>query len=243
MTDEYADPEYAAAYDDYWAPVIQGYNAAVLRIAATELASASNVLELASGTGRFTDQIVAAVPSECRVVCVEPAEAMRDLASDRLGQRVEFITEEIGLGGFPIPTDSELFDAVVFGFFLQELEPEFVEKVFLEARRHLQSNGVIAFTAWTENPESAFPDEFEPPVGELVKMLKDAGFAVDHELGPVQHEWTERDAYIEWYTMQKRLGGEDPDAARSQATQEWNDGQKFLAVDHYVLLGRPLTAL
>ncbi len=74
-------------------------NQALVRLA--ELGGARNILDFAAGVGHTAEAIVAQAPDDARVLCVEPADAMRRAGEQRLRDaRVRWAAELPDVGRF-----------------------------------------------------------------------------------------------------------------------------------------------
>jgi SAM-dependent methyltransferase len=104
-------------------------------IAHAALAPGQQVLDVAAGTGRTSEAVLPHIGDHGRVLCVEPARAMREAGAKRLrDSRVSWIAE--------IPEHGE-FDRVVCGAAIWQLLP--FEPTLARLRSMLAPGGALVF--------------------------------------------------------------------------------------------------
>ncbi|HTM09941.1 MAG TPA: class I SAM-dependent methyltransferase [Verrucomicrobiae bacterium] len=124
--------------------------------------SASNVLEIATGTGAVTRALAAALPRIVAIVATDLNQAMLDQAAAvGTARPVEWRQAD----AMQLPFGEDTFDAVVCQFGAMFFPDK--AKAFSEARRVLRSGGVFIFSVWDRIEENEFADIVTRAVGTL----------------------------------------------------------------------------
>ena len=122
-----------------------------------------DVLELAPGTGRWTERL--AVRAR-RVTAIDTSVEMIELARQRLGpltDRVEFLIRDL-LEWEP----TQRHDAVVFCFWISHVPDSFLDQFLAKVARALRRGGVVFFLDGRPDPMSTAGDHVLPHPGEEV---------------------------------------------------------------------------
>ncbi len=122
----------------------------------------SRVLEIAAGTGIATRSLASVLPENVSIVATDLNQPMLDQAA-AIGTRRPVEWRQADAMQLPFPDG--MFDAVVcqFGFMFF---PE-KSKAFSEARRVLQSGGILIFSVWDRIEENEFADTVTKALGSL----------------------------------------------------------------------------
>jgi len=151
-------------YDQYLVPLIFAPYAADLarRMAARK---ASDVLEVAAGTGVVTRALTAALPASTAIIATDLNQAMLDQAAKvPIARPVQWRQAD----AMQLPFRDASFDAVVcqFGAMFFPDRP----RAFAEAYRVLRPGGVFLFNVWDRIEENDFSNEI---TRELAAMFPD----------------------------------------------------------------------
>jgi ubiquinone/menaquinone biosynthesis C-methylase UbiE len=176
-------------YDQYMGPLFfEPY--AIDLAGRIKVLSPKKVLEIACGTGRVTNHLRRALPSDAELIATDLNAGMLAVAKHNLGkENIEF--KEADAQALPFADNS--FDLIVcqFGFMFVPDKP----KAFVEAFRVLAPGGKLLFNTWDrlENNEVSFivrnivadalgkAEFYSIPFSmndkqQLEQLLKDAGF-------------------------------------------------------------------
>ncbi|MBI3789862.1 MAG: methyltransferase domain-containing protein [Gemmatimonadetes bacterium] len=186
------DGEIPRIYDRCLGPFIFEPNAADVP-PRLPLAPGARVLEIACGTGRVTQHLLAALPEGATLVATDLSAAMLAVAQERLGADLRVTWQEADALALPFAEGS--FDAVVCQFGVMFFPDKLAG--LREMHRVLTPGGRVLFSTWdamAENPYAAecervvvarYPDDpptfFQVPFGMhdramLAQLTSDAGF-------------------------------------------------------------------
>lgn len=131
----------------------------------------ANVLEIAAGTGLWTQRIAPAVQ---RLTALDAAPETLAINRERLGQmaeRVSYVTADIFTWA-----PAERFDAIFFGFWLSHVPPERFDAFWAKAREWLAPGGRVFLVDSSYNQESTARDhQLEGPEATTVERKLSGG--------------------------------------------------------------------
>jgi SAM-dependent methyltransferase len=128
---------------------------------------AGNVLELACGTGQWTERLVRYAD---RLTAVDAAEEVLDLNRHRAGDHVRYVHADMFSW-----TPTELYDVVFFSFWLSHVPPERFGQFWDLVRSALAPGGRVFFIDNLASPEAEAldPEHPGPEAGSVVRHLSD----------------------------------------------------------------------
>lgn len=129
------------------------YEAPALRalVANGRFDKATSVFEFGCGTGRFARELLTDhLPSTAQYRGVDISATMIQLASARLASFSSRATATLVSDGVVIPVDNNSIDRFVSSYVLDLLPNDSVEKIFNEAHRALQPNGLLCLAGLTK---------------------------------------------------------------------------------------------
>lgn len=126
-------------------------DAQVVRTALADAVPSGNVLELACGTGIWTQELVR---SASRVVAVDTSPEVMEINRGKIGSApVEYVIADI----FEWQPDTQ-FDLVFFGFWLSHVPPQRFESFWQKVRTCLRPGGSVFFVDSAHHKENTRTD-------------------------------------------------------------------------------------
>eukprot|EP01132_Coremiostelium_polycephalum_P002097 gene2097-2584_t len=145
------------------------------------------VLELAPGTGNFTQWFFKQKDVECRVTCEEGSNEMINVLKRKLEGLVtdsNFSVTQTDLFSDKFQPKQNFYDIVFLGFFISHIPPSLFQSFFAKCLSALKPNGKIIFV------ESYYPENYQKKYHEsgatnrinLNDELKDQDYIIDRKL-------------------------------------------------------------
>jgi len=159
-----------------------------------------NILELACGTGQWTERLL---PYADRLTAVDAAEEVLVLNRRRVGDRVMHVHADVFTW-----TPTATYDVVFFSFWLSHVPPEQFDRFWTLVRRGLAPGGRVFFIDNLASPEAAEldPEHPGPDEGSVTRHLSDGRafriFKVLHRPKRLEAEL----ARLGWDATARRVG-------------------------------------